>query len=67
GKASGSCGSSGGGSGVGGWGGHGGSWGAGGPSYSAIPGAACLPDEEPCNDVCCDQGQGPAGNGKGNE
>ncbi|MCU7918626.1 MAG: hypothetical protein KZQ95_09740 [Candidatus Thiodiazotropha sp. (ex Epidulcina cf. delphinae)] len=71
GKASGDCGSSSGGwwgpsfSDGGGLGGGRGGGGGGGPSYSAIPGAACIPDQEPCNDVCCDQGQGPAGKGNG--
>ena len=74
GKASGDCGGSGG-SGiswsVGGGGGAGGPLGRGsgrgGPSYSSIPGATCIPEKEPCNDVCCDQNQGPAGNSNGND
>jgi hypothetical protein len=35
-------------------------------SGTSFPGAECIPDTEPCNDVCCDQDKGPAGNGDGN-
>ncbi|MEW8183743.1 MAG: fibronectin type III domain-containing protein [Candidatus Thiodiazotropha endolucinida] len=67
GKASGSCGSGGSGGGGGGWGGGWGGGGSGGPSYRSMPGARCIPDEEPCEDPCCDSGQGPAGNSGGDK
>ncbi|MGD8912254.1 MAG: fibronectin type III domain-containing protein, partial [Candidatus Thiodiazotropha sp.] len=70
GKASGSCGGSSGsisgGSGgydAGGFGGVDGGTSS-GPTYSSIPGASCIPDGEPC-ELCC--GNGPAGNGKGDD
>jgi hypothetical protein len=60
--------SCGGGTSGGGPGGNGGGWGggSGGPTYSSMSGAECIPETEPCNDVCCDQGKGPAGSGNGN-
>lgn len=68
GKASGSCGSGGGGGAGGGGGGGGGS---GGfiyrPTSGSMPGARCIPDEEPCEDPCCGSGQGPAGNSGGDK
>jgi large repetitive protein len=64
GKAAGSCGSGSGSVSGGSGGGDGGGWGSGGPSYGSLPGATCVPDTEPCNDVCCNQ-NGPAGSGHG--